>query len=385
VNDTATLAGGTVSPTGSIVFKLFGPNDATCSKAPAYTSPGQDVDGDGNYPSPMFTPTAVGTYYWQALYSGDKNNSPQTTACGDPAETVTVGVTKASTTTTTSLSGGGQTGTSITVPQNTDVTDQAKLAGTNVGSAGGTVTYTVYSDSNCMTSVASGGKVNVTDGSVPASSSVSLPTSGTYYWQAAYSGDSLNDPSTSTCGSEVETVTSVTPTPTCTLTSIAVGPPSQMVFTVQDTGSGLATVKAPRHRNSTYAISSFSPGTRSPVTVTFTKKIETAAGSAGVKATNEIGNSVFCVSQYKTVKPTRLNSQGFTFRKQFDTLVIQNGSPGLSSVQITLNGPTSTVSLTPGETYTQALSGLTKDNKMVVEGFGHSKTAAVAAVWGYLK
>jgi hypothetical protein len=87
--DTATLAGGT-SPTGSMVFKLFGPNDATCSAAPAYTSPSQPVTGDGAYPSPSFAPTATGTYYWQALYSGDSNNAAITTPCGVPAETVTV-------------------------------------------------------------------------------------------------------------------------------------------------------------------------------------------------------------------------------------------------------------------------------------------------------
>jgi hypothetical protein len=158
-----------------------------------------------------------------------------------------------------------------------------------------------------------------------------------------------------------------------------------MVFTVQDTGSGLATVKAVRHRNSTSVIAPFSPGTTNPVTVTFTKKTETAGGTAGVKATNEIGKSVFCTSQYKTVKPLRVNSQGFTFKKRFNMLVIQNGTPRLTSVQITLNGTTSTVSLTPGETYKRTLSGLTKSNKMVIEGFGRTHAVAVAAVWGYLK
>jgi hypothetical protein len=384
-SDTATLAGGS-SPTGKLEFKLFGPNDSTCSMAPAYTSPFSTVTGDGAYPSPSFTPTAIGAYSWVDAYSGDTKNPPAETQCNDPNETVTVSsTTKTPTTTTTSLSGGGQTGGNISVPQNTPVTDQATLAGTNVGSAGGMVTYTVYSDANCTMSAGSGGTVSVTDGSVPVSTSVSLATPGTYYWQASYTGDTLNDGSISTCGSEVETVQGTVTTPTCTLTSIAVGPPSQMVFTVQDTGSGLSTVKAARHHNSHYVISGFTPGTTSPVTVTFTKKTETAGGSAGVKATNGIGNSVFCVSQYKTVKPLRVNSQGFTFRKQFDMLVIQNGSPGLNSVQITLNGSTSTVTLTPGETYTQTLAVIKGNNKMVVQGFGHGKQAAVAAVWGYLK
>jgi hypothetical protein len=89
-SDTATIAGGT-SPTGSLVFKLFGPDDPTCSAAPAYTSPLQNVSGDGQYASPSFTPTQEGTYSWVVLYSGDAHNAPVTTACGDPAETVEVG------------------------------------------------------------------------------------------------------------------------------------------------------------------------------------------------------------------------------------------------------------------------------------------------------
>ena len=44
---------------------------------------------------------------------------------------------------------------------------------------------------------------------------MTLSSGGTYYWQAVYSGDSENQTSTSTCGSETETVTSaVTPKPT---------------------------------------------------------------------------------------------------------------------------------------------------------------------------
>jgi sugar lactone lactonase YvrE len=89
-SDTATISGGTHSPTGSLVFKLFGPGDATCNNAPAFVSSSQTVSGDGAYPSPSFPPTSAGTYSWQALYSGDSNNSPITTACNDPNETVTV-------------------------------------------------------------------------------------------------------------------------------------------------------------------------------------------------------------------------------------------------------------------------------------------------------
>jgi len=106
----------------------------------------------------------------------------------------------------TRLSGSGQGGPAISVPPSTAVTDNATVSGNDASTAGGTVTYTVYSDSNCSTSVASGGTVTVTNGSVPASNPVTLANPGNYYWQASYSGDLTNEASTSTCGSEVEAV-----------------------------------------------------------------------------------------------------------------------------------------------------------------------------------
>ena len=61
------------------------------------------------------------------------------------------------TTTATSLSGGGQSGASISVPANTAVTDTATLSGANASTATGTVTYDVYSDPKCSTLAPGGG------------------------------------------------------------------------------------------------------------------------------------------------------------------------------------------------------------------------------------
>jgi hypothetical protein len=91
-SDVATVVRGdnNTAPTGSLVFKLFGPSNATCTGAPAYVSPAATVDGAGKYSSPSFTPTQLGTYSWQALYSGDANNAAITTPCRDASETVNV-------------------------------------------------------------------------------------------------------------------------------------------------------------------------------------------------------------------------------------------------------------------------------------------------------
>ena len=85
ISDTATLAGG-FSPTGTITFNLYGPNDPTCAGAIIFTST-VPVAGNGNYTSnPPFVPPAAGTYQWVATYSGDANNFPATSPCGAPNE-----------------------------------------------------------------------------------------------------------------------------------------------------------------------------------------------------------------------------------------------------------------------------------------------------------
>jgi hypothetical protein len=85
------------------------------------------------------------------------------------------------------------------------------LHGTNASEATGSMTYSVYSDSLCTNLVKAGTAEPITTpGTIPASAPAKL-TGGTYYWQASYSGDTSNSASSSSCGSEVETV-GTTPT-----------------------------------------------------------------------------------------------------------------------------------------------------------------------------
>jgi hypothetical protein len=79
ISDKATLSGGD-NPTGTITFTVFGPDDGDCSGDPAFSSD-VDVDGEGDYNSEEFTPSAAGTYRWTAEYSGDENNDAVTSEC----------------------------------------------------------------------------------------------------------------------------------------------------------------------------------------------------------------------------------------------------------------------------------------------------------------
>jgi hypothetical protein len=105
----------------------------------------------------------------------------------------------------TALSGGGQSGATVTVPEGTPVSDAASLSGAGASTATGTLTYTVYSDSACTAAVVSAGTAPVSGGVAGPSEAKVLPA-GTYFWQAAYSGDSQNRPSKNACGSLIETV-----------------------------------------------------------------------------------------------------------------------------------------------------------------------------------
>jgi hypothetical protein len=89
VIDTTILSGG-ISPGGTIEFKLYGPSAAAdCSGTPVDDET-VTVTGNGNYTTLIgFTPSQAGTYWWTASYSGDANNNPAATNCGD--EQVTIG------------------------------------------------------------------------------------------------------------------------------------------------------------------------------------------------------------------------------------------------------------------------------------------------------
>jgi hypothetical protein len=385
VSDTATLSGANSSQaTGTVDYKLY--SDPNCtnlvSDEGTVTVNGQSVPA-----SNAATISTPGTYYWQAAYSGDSLNNAVTSTCGTETETVSSPINP--TTITTSLSGGGNSGGTITVPPSTAVTDAATLSGVTASTATGTVTYNVYSDPMCTAAVVTGSPETITTpGTLPDSAPQSFATPGKYYWQAVYSGDSANGMSTSTCGSEIEKVK--VPKPTCTLSAVKVGPPSQLIYTAQDSVAGLESIGI-RDHNSTNKVSGFTPGTTGVVTVTFTKRLETLGGRDGIVATNTDGQEVTCLGQWKTLRARHFNSQGFTFQGGFNNLVIQNDvppHPGLTAVHVTLNGaPTVKINLTPGETYTKKLTGLSRTNHMVVQGIGdvfhEAVHRAVVVVWGH--
>jgi hypothetical protein len=123
------------------------------------------------------------------------------------------------TTVATTLSGGGQSGGSISVVQGTAVTDTASLSGASATVATGTVTYTVYSNPECTTVATAAGSASVSGLTAGASSAISTLAPGKYYWKASYSGDVNNQAASSTCGGSGEVLTVLAPTTTTTVQS----------------------------------------------------------------------------------------------------------------------------------------------------------------------
>jgi hypothetical protein len=151
----------------------------------------------------------------------------------------------APTTLTTTQTSGGVSGADIVIRAGTvGETDQATLSGANAAVAGGTVTYQLYSSSSCtgtplLTTIAT-----VTAGKAAASAPiVAALGSGTYYWQASYSGDSRNAASASACGSEILTVASPTPTSEFKVEAIVAESDGTITITIVVEQSGKATLE----------------------------------------------------------------------------------------------------------------------------------------------
>src|SRR5207245_7442666 len=98
IQDTATLSGGT-SPTGTISFSIYGPNDTTCGGT-ATSAGSATVSGNGSYSSSAVSEEVPATDRWIASHSGDPHHNAFANTCNEAGETSTVN--KASPTMTTS-------------------------------------------------------------------------------------------------------------------------------------------------------------------------------------------------------------------------------------------------------------------------------------------
>lgn len=197
VYDTATLSGVTANATGTVGYTVF--SNSSCTTP--FGGAGNVSVTNGVVPnSPPLQFITPGTYYWQAVYSGDINNTAATSTCTNGILTVQAVAGKTSPTISTILS-------TSSILTGTLVRDSATLVG-ETGNASGTVSYKIFTDTACTNLYTNAGAKSVTNGVVPDSDNVQFNSAGTYYWQASYSGDSANNAATSTCTTGILTVSS---------------------------------------------------------------------------------------------------------------------------------------------------------------------------------
>jgi hypothetical protein len=194
VTDSASLHGTNAAiATGSVTFGVY--SDAEC-KTLVVGAGSAKLAGGSAGPSAAEN-LAPGKYFWQARYGGDINNQPAASPCTSELLTVL-----SPTTTTTVQSTGKALGASLAVPVGTGVRDQALIGGPLAKASTGAVSYVLYKDNKCTIPALPASVAAVIAGVAGASAPVK-PAVGTYYWRATYSGDAVNAPSVSACGSEV--------------------------------------------------------------------------------------------------------------------------------------------------------------------------------------
>jgi YVTN family beta-propeller protein len=211
-----------------------------------------------------------------------------------------------------------------------------------------TLTNTVY-----IANDSSPGSVTVLNGATNATTSISDPKAS-YPFRLAV--DQTTDVIYALNASNNISVINGAPAsafpPSCQLTGIVAGPPEQIQITMQDTGSGLASIQATESVNASVSIPGFSTGTTSPVVVTATKLNQSQGSEVGFTVTNVAGLSTSCdPADFKLSLDGSTESHVFTNLTSAEQYVrVIDGDPGLKSLTLIVNGSSFQVGLKYGET-----------------------------------
>jgi hypothetical protein len=198
ITDTVTIAGG-FNPTGQLLFKAFGPADATCSGAVKYEET-VSVNGNDDYSPAGFSPP-TGLYRWTASYSGDANNEAVLLACNAANQASAVG------TVVVTLTAQSATNNTVGKP----LTATASIS--NGANPKGQITFEAFSpaDPNCSGAAAFSTTANVVGNGSYLSAAFVPARVGTFRWTVGYSGDANHAPATTPCGRVASTVSQASP------------------------------------------------------------------------------------------------------------------------------------------------------------------------------
>lgn len=239
-----------------------------------------------------------------------------------------------------------------TNPVNTNHTLTATVQNANGQPVSGVVvTFTATAGPNAgLTSTA------VTNASGQATKTYSSSAAGTDTWTASFTdAQGLH---TSNEAKKTWVSSGDTTAPKCVLSLTVPGPPKSIQVTVQDNGSGLASVAVTNSTNATTTVPPFAVGSTDPAVIT-SVKIDQAQGSTlALTVTDVAGNVTKC----DPIVPGlgHRGSLSSVVTRTFSNLLaseskltIRNGKPGLRSFAVRVNGKLfTTVSVAAGRVRT---------------------------------
>jgi hypothetical protein len=174
--------------------------------------------------------------------------------------------------------------------------------------------------------------------------------------------------------------------PVCT-TTISSGPPTQAITTIQDGGSGLASIVVTQSDNADTPVPPFTPGTTQPVVVTATKINQSQSAHVTIQATDGAGNVAVCdpilllFARGSGQPPKDVLAD---VARNENKVTIHNGRPGFASLELRVNGTRYKVTgLRKGETRTVDISKLMTLDKNTISllGRGPAGSWAEVTVW----
>ena len=194
MHDQATVTGALGTPTGTVTFSWF--TNGTCTAPAAATSSAVPLDASGVADATGFpqTPTPAGAFAFQASYSGDGTYAASTGPC-EPLTVTPI----ASSTVTVIHDADARSVTSV--PAGTTVHDQATVTG-GLGTPTGTVTFSWFTNGACIGNPAATSGPFTLDAAGVADGTAFTYTpgrSGSFAFQASYSGDGTYTGSTGAC------------------------------------------------------------------------------------------------------------------------------------------------------------------------------------------
>lgn len=168
--------------------------------------------------------------------------------------------------------------------------------------------------------------------------------------------------------------------PSCNLSGSS---PGQILITVQDAGSGLASVVATVSNNATVIVPAFTVGTNGAIVVTANKTTVGLSSQVELQVTDVAGNVTTCdptaLSISRSSGSVTQTTTGVAAGEHL--LTVFNGRPGIRTLVVNANGHVFVVHLSDGQTAMIDLAGAfhagTSNTVKITAGGGAGSTASV--------